>query len=107
MDTTASTKKQSEKKFDNENAKAQELILDAVKQSQEATLQFVQTWSEGVTKLTSNLPELPKLPEFTALPKPDEVSEQFFGFAQKLMTAQQEFVKKLIAVLPSQDVTAK
>jgi hypothetical protein len=35
------------------------------------------------------------------------VSEQFFGFAQKLMTAQQEFVKKLIAVLPSQDVTAK
>jgi 3-methyladenine DNA glycosylase AlkC len=81
--------------------------LDAVKQSQEATLQFVQTWSEGVTKLTSNLPELPKLPEFTALPKADEVSEQFFGFAQKLMTAQQEFVKKLIAVLPSQDVTAK
>jgi hypothetical protein len=104
---TASTKKQSEKKFDNENAKAQELILDAVKQSQEATLQFVQTWSEGVTKLTSNLPELPKLPEFAALPKADEVSEQFFGFAQKLMTAQQEFVKKLIAVLPSQDVTAK
>jgi hypothetical protein len=50
---------------------------------------------------------LPKLPEFTALPKADEVSEQFFGFAQKLMTAQQEFVKKLIAVLPSQDVTAK
>ena|ERR1700686_3636844 len=106
MDTTT-TKKQSDKKFDSENAKAQELILDAVKQSQEATLQFVQTWSEGVTKLTSNLPELPKLPEIAALPKADELSEQFFGFAQKLMTAQQEFVKKLIAVLPSQDVTTK
>ena len=107
MDTTANTKKQSEKKFDTGSAKAQEQVLDAIKQSQEATLQFVQAWSEGVTKLTSSLPELPKLPEVTALPKPDELSDQFFGFAQKLMTAQQEFVKKLIAVLPSQDVTAK
>jgi hypothetical protein len=106
METTT-TKKQTEKKFDNENAKAQELILDAIKQSQEATLQFVQTWSEGVTKFTSNLPELPKLPEIAALPKPDELSEQFFGFAQKIITTQQEFVKKLIAVLPTQDVTAK
>ena len=35
MDTTTTTKKQTEKKFDNDNAKAQELILDAVKQSQE------------------------------------------------------------------------
>ena len=107
MDTTTTTKKQTEKKFETENVKAQELILDAIKQSQDAALQFVQTWSEGVTKLTSSLPELPKLPDVAALPKPDELSDQFFGFAQKLMTTQQEFVKKLIAALPSQDVTTK
>lgn len=107
MDTTTSTKKQSDKKFDTESAKAQEQVLDAIKQSQDAALQFVQAWSEGVTKLTSSLPELPTLPAVAALPKPDELSDQFFGFAQKLMTAQQEFVKKLIAVLPSQDVAAK
>jgi hypothetical protein len=107
MDTTTSTKKQTEKKFDTESAKAQEQVLDAIRQSQDATLQFVQAWSEGVTNLTSNLPELPKLPTITALPKPEELSDQFFSFAQKLVSAQQEFVKKLIAVLPTQDLAAK
>jgi len=107
MDTATSTKKQSDKKFAPESAKAQEQFLDALKQSQDATLQLVQTWSEGVTKLTSNYPDLPKLPAITAFPKADEFSDQFFGFAQKLVTAQQEFVTKLIAVLPSQDVAAK
>jgi hypothetical protein len=35
-----------------------------------------------------------------SLPKPSELSDQFFDFAQKLMTSQQEFVQKLIETLP-------
>jgi hypothetical protein len=40
---------------------------------------------------------------FDALPKPDEVSDKYFEFAQELMNAQQEFVKRLIAALPGHD----
>jgi hypothetical protein len=35
------------------------------------------------------------------------VTDQFFHFAQQVMTTQQEFVKKLIEALPSQDVASK
>jgi 3-methyladenine DNA glycosylase AlkC len=107
MDTTTTTKKPTDKKINTESAKAQDQVLDAIKRSQDATLQIVQAWSDSVTKLTSNFPELPKMPVVDALPKPDEVTDQFFHFAQQVMTTQQEFVKKLIEALPSQDVASK
>jgi HPt (histidine-containing phosphotransfer) domain-containing protein len=52
------------------------------------------------------LPDLPKLPMADALPKPGELADQYFEFAQQLLTSQQKFVEKLIAALPSQDKTS-
>ena len=86
-----------------EESRVQEQILEVIKRSQDATLKIVSAWSESVAKLTPKLPEMPKMPMIDALPKPDEVSDKFFEFAQELMNAQQEFVKRLIDALPGHD----
>jgi hypothetical protein len=88
-----------------ESAHVQEQVLQAIKRSQDATLQIVSAWSESVAKLVPHLPEMPKLPLVDAMPKPGELSDKFFDFAQKLMESQQEFVKKLIDALPGSDAT--
>ncbi|MGA2294026.1 MAG: hypothetical protein ABSG24_02240 [Acidimicrobiales bacterium] len=81
----------------------QEQVLDAIKRSQDATVQMVAAWGESVSKLVAKLPDLPTLPKIDSLPKPGEVTDQFFDFAQKLMASQQEFVKKLIDALPGHE----
>jgi hypothetical protein len=87
------------------SAHVQEQVLEALKRSQDATLQIVSAWSESVAKVAPQLPEMPKLPFVDALPQPGELSDTFFDFAQKLMASQQEFVKKLIETLPGSDKT--
>jgi Ni,Fe-hydrogenase I large subunit len=84
-----------------EKSRVQEQVLDAIKRSQEATLQIVSAWGESVSKIADKLPEMPKMPTIESLPKASEITDQFFDFAQKLMVSQQEFVKKLIDALPS------
>jgi len=100
MEPKVTTAKKSEPTIDADASHVQEQVLDAIKQSQQATLRAVQAWSESVATLVPNLPELPKLQLFEALPKPEEVTDQFFDFAQKILVSQQEFVKSLIDVLP-------
>ena len=85
---------------------AQEQILAAMKQSQEATVQAISLWGEAVDKLAGRLPvlpDLPKLPMVDALPKPGELSEQFLDFAQQVLRQQQDFVQQVVAVLPGRD----
>jgi 3-methyladenine DNA glycosylase AlkC len=90
-----------------EKSNIQEQVLDAIKRSQEAALQVVSSWSESVSKLATKLPDMPKLPSIDSLPKPGEITDEFFDFAKKLMASQQEFVKKLIETLPGHDHDAE
>jgi hypothetical protein len=89
-----------------QNKEIQDQVLAAIKQSQDAALQAVSAWSESVAKLAPRLPDMPKLPMADALPKPGELSDQYFEFAQQLLTSQQKFVEQLIAALPGQDKTS-
>jgi hypothetical protein len=89
-----------------ENKNIQDQVLNAIKESQDAALQAVSAWSEIVAKLDPKLPDMPKLPMAEALPKPSKLSDQYFEFAQQLLTSQQKFVEKLIAALPGQDKTS-
>ena len=89
------------KKPDEANAAAdesriQDQVLDAIKKSQEATLKVVSAWSESVAKHAPKLPEMPKLPMIDSLPKPGEISDKFFKFAQELLATEHEFVKRLL-----------
>lgn len=88
-----------------EHKQVQDQVLDAIKQSQDAALHAVSAWSESVAKLAPKLPDMPKLPMADVLPKPSELSDQYFEFAQQLLTSQQKFVEQLIAALPGQDKT--
>jgi hypothetical protein len=97
---TKHTKSTKKPEASDEKSLIQDQVLAAIKRSQEATLQIVGAWCESVAKLATKLPDMPTLPMVDALPKPGELSDQFFDFAQKLMTSQQEFVKKLIETLP-------
>lgn len=99
-ENTKNTKSTKKTEAPDEKTVIQDQVLDAIKRSQDATLKIVGAWSESVAKLAANLPDVPPLPLADALPKPGELSDQFFDFAQKLMTSQQEFVQKLIDTLP-------
>jgi 3-methyladenine DNA glycosylase AlkC len=81
----------------------QEQVLEAIKQSQDAALEAISTWSESVAKLVPKLPELPTLPIADVLPKAAEQSDQLFEFAQQLLSSQQNFVQRLVAALPGQE----
>jgi 3-methyladenine DNA glycosylase AlkC len=98
-----SNKDGKKKKKAAEAERVQNQVLDAIKKSQDATLKIVSAWSENVAKVTTHLPEMPKIPLVDTLPKPSELSTQFFEFAQELMTSQQEFVQKLLEALPGHD----
>jgi 3-methyladenine DNA glycosylase AlkC len=78
-------------------------VIDAIKKSQDATLKVVSAWSESVAKLAPKLPEMPKLPLAEHLPKPDEISDKFFKFAQEILATEHEFVKRLLDALPGHD----
>jgi hypothetical protein len=86
-----------------QNQQVQAQVLDAIKQSQDAAIQAITDWGERVAKLAPNLPDMPKLPMVDSLPTPSELSDQYFEFAQQLLTLQQNFVEKLIAALPGQE----
>lgn len=81
----------------------QQELLTALKRSQEATIKVVSAWSESVKKLAPSLPDMPKLPHLDSLPSPGELSDQFFAFAKEMMVAEQEFVQRLIDVLPGHE----
>jgi 3-methyladenine DNA glycosylase AlkC len=89
-----------------EESNVQQELLSALKRSQEATIKVVSAWSESVKKLAPTLPEMPKLPHLDSLPTPGELSDQFFAFAKEMMVAEQEFVRRLIDVLPGHDTPA-
>jgi len=90
-----------------DETRVQEQILAAMKKSQEATLKIVSAWSESVAKIAPKLPEMPKLPFIDALPKPEEVSDKFFSFAQELLATEHEFVKRLLDALPGHDTPSE
>jgi len=86
-----------------DESRIQDQVLEAIKKSQEATLKVVSAWAESVAKMAPKLPEMPKLPLVDSLPKPAEISDKFFKFAQELMATEHEFVKKLLDALPGHD----
>jgi hypothetical protein len=86
-----------------EESRIQDQVLEAIKKSQEATLKVVSAWSESVSKMAPKLPEMPKLPLVDSLPKPGEISDKLFSFAQELLATEHEFVKRLLDALPGHD----
>jgi hypothetical protein len=72
---------------------AQDQVLSAVRQSQKAVVDAVGAWAKAVEKA---VPELPNTPKGVDVPKPAEVVENAFDYAEKLLAAQRAFAKDLL-----------
>jgi len=63
-------------------------VLESVRQSQEAAVNAVGTWAEAGKNL---MPGMPSLPFADQIPAAAEIVEQYFAFADKLLTVQKEY----------------
>ncbi len=69
----------------NDTTAVQDQVLEAIRESQEATVDACRTWARTFTAVT------PKVAEAFATPKVDN----YFGFAEKLWGYQRDFTVKL------------
>jgi len=72
---------------------AEKQYLDAVREGQQAIVDAVEAWSKGVERLAVSYQPAPEGPE---LPTPEQVVENAFDFAEKLLEAQREFARNLL-----------
>ena len=70
----------------------QEQFLETVRQSQQAYVDAVGAWAKSVDESS-----VPTVPGLDTLPSAEEVVENTFDFAEKLLAAQREFTRNLIA----------
>lgn len=73
---------------------AQNQTLDFVRQSQDAFVEAMQVWSDSLNRLAGTAQE--RTPGAADVPKPDEVLDQVFDFAQSLLSAQREFAHNVL-----------
>jgi hypothetical protein len=78
----------------------QDTFLSAVRESQEIALGAIKTWVETVQTFTPTIPSIP-VPLIDRLPKPHQVVESGYDFAEKLLAGQRKFaVEALKAAAP-------
>ena len=78
----------------------QQDYLEAVRQGQQAVVSAVQAWSDNLQRLMTGTATAAQAP------KPTEVIDQVFDFAQQMLNAQRDFAKKLVqASAPSRTTT--
>jgi hypothetical protein len=72
----------------------QEQSLEAIKRTQDAYVDAVQTWAKTASGL---LPEVPAVPFADEVPNPQVVLNLSFDYAEKLLGAQRQFAQNLLA----------
>ena len=72
---------------------AQEKTLNALRQSQTAVLDIVETWAKAVE---NSAQDLPAIPVASSLPTPEEIIKTSYDFAGKVLEAQRDFAQKLV-----------
>lgn len=83
---------------------AQENTLSALRQSQTAVVDIVETWAKAVE---STVQDLPAIPVASSLPTPEELIKTSYDFAGKVLKAQREFAEKFVAAVAPAVKTTK
>jgi hypothetical protein len=73
---------------------AQDRSLGALRQSQTAVVEAVESWAKAVESAT---PELPPIPVLASLPTAEELIQTSFDFYGKVLSAQREFAQELVS----------
>jgi hypothetical protein len=77
-------------------ARVQDQVLGAIKLGQDAVLSAVDTLAEKAGSITEKLPDLPTAPFADRMPKPADVVDSYFTFAQKMLANQKDFTSRLV-----------
>ena len=64
---------------------AQEQTLETVRQGQQAIIEGIRAWATAVEK---SIPETPSIPYADELPRPQEIVQTGFEFAEQLLKSQ-------------------
>src|SRR5215467_3419174 len=78
-------------------------ILKTVRRSQEAVIEAIRTWADTVRAITLPLPEV-NLPFSDKLPKPEELVENAYDFAEKMLASQRMFAEDVLQSTEDQQV---
>ena len=70
-------------------------VLNTVSKSQEAVVDAIKTWVETVQSITPKIPAM-DLPFADKLPKPEEVVDSAYDFAEQLLASQRKFAEEVI-----------
>lgn len=73
---------------------SQERVLTALRQSQTAVVDVVNTWAKAVENAS---PDLPAIPVAAAMPSVEELISNTYEFAGKMLQAQHQFATELVA----------
>lgn len=83
---------------------AQDKTLSALRQSQAAVIDVVETWAKAVE---GSVQDLPAVPVASSLPSLEEIIQTNFDFAGRVLSAQREFAQKLVsAAAPAIKITS-
>jgi hypothetical protein len=86
--------------------RAEKQFLDAIRESQRAIVEAVGAWAKSAESVSAVYQPVPELPD---PPTPAQVVDNAFDFAEKLLAAQREFARNLLAAaepaFPPQDGT--
>ena len=89
-----------------DSTQAEKQFLDAIRESQRAIVEAVGAWAKSIESVSAVYPPVPDLPD---PPTPAQVVDNAFDFAEKLLAAQHEFARNLLAAaepaFPPQDGT--
>jgi hypothetical protein len=78
----------------------QDAFLSTVRQGQDIALGAIKTWVETVQSFTPAIPSIP-VPFIDQLPRPHQVVDSGYEFAEKLLASQRKFtVEALKAAAP-------
>jgi len=70
-------------------------ILKTVRRSQEAVIEAIKTWADAVRTITPPMPDV-NLPFADKLPKPEDLVENAYDFAEKLLASQRKFAEDVL-----------
>jgi hypothetical protein len=73
---------------------AQDRTLSALRQSQSAVVEAVESWAKAVETAA---PDLPAIPVLKGALSPEELVKTSFDFYGKLLASQREFAQNLVA----------
>ena len=74
---------------------SQDEILKAIRVSQQAVVEVIQTWADTVSPALENVPAV-SVPFAEHLPKPQDVVASAYDFAEKFLASQRQFSEELL-----------